>query len=121
MSTMYCEKCHTNVLTKREDLDIGIIIILFIFTAGLGVLIYLVVYYDKKLNRCIHCNSICKPLLLEDQSNKIIEPSKETFNYREINSTSDRDNNESKFCYNCGTKLDERERKFCPFCGVSVE
>jgi hypothetical protein len=118
---MYCEKCQTNVLTKREDLDIGIIIILFIFTAGLGVLIYLVVYYDKNSNRCIHCNSICKPVLLENQINKIVEPIKEPLSDMELNITENRNNKESKFCYNCGTKLDERERKFCSFCGVSVE
>lgn len=118
---MYCEKCQTNVLTKREDLDIGIIILLFIFTAGFGILIYLIVYYDKKPNRCIHCNSICKPMLLDSQNNKMVvqvEDKREKMqNYVSINTI----NTTSKFCYNCGTELDERERKFCPFCGVNVE
>jgi len=118
---MYCEKCQTNVLTKREDLDVGIIILLFIFTAGLGVLIYLVVYYDKKPNRCIHCNSICKPMLIEHHNDKklvTLEPkSEKTHNYVSIKTI----NETSKFCYNCGTELDDRERKYCPFCGVNVE
>ena len=118
---MYCEKCRANVLTKREDLDVGIIIILFIFTAGLGVLIYLVVYYDKNPNRCIHCNSVCKPMLIEYQSDKklasVEEKSEKMHNYISINEIKE----VSKFCYNCGTELDERERKFCPFCGVNIE
>ena len=117
---MYCEKCQTNVLTKREDLDIGIIILLFIFTAGLGIIIYLIVYYDKKPNRCIHCNSICKPMVLEFRNDKKVvqveDNRNKMQNYVPINSI----NEKSKFCYNCGTELDERERKFCPFCGVNV-
>ncbi|TFG18456.1 MAG: hypothetical protein EU531_00420 [Promethearchaeota archaeon] len=121
MSNMYCEKCQANVLTKREDLDIGIIIILFIFTAGLGVLIYLVVYYEKKSNRCIHCNSICKPMLLEYQNEQnlasVEETSKKMQNYVYVTKIEEN----VKFCYNCGTELDARERKFCPFCGVNVE
>ena len=118
---MYCEKCQTNVLTKREDLDIGIVILLFIFTAGFGIIIYLIVYYDKEPNRCIHCNSICKPMLIESQNNKTVvqveDKSEKMQNYVSINTINER----SKFCYNCGTELDERERKFCPFCGVNVE
>lgn len=118
---MYCEKCQANVLTKREDLDMGIIIILFIFTAGLGILIYLVVYYDRKPNRCIHCNSICKPKLVGYKKDKSITPVEEKAgkmqNYLSVNDIKE----ESKFCYNCGTELDERERRFCPFCGVNIE
>ncbi|TFG04002.1 MAG: hypothetical protein EU542_00390 [Promethearchaeota archaeon] len=122
MNTMYCEKCQTNVLTKREDLDVGIIILLFIFTAGLGVLIYLVVYYDKKANRCIHCNSVCKTMLLEyqkgNQLTSIDKNGEKNQNYVSVNKIEEK---ETKFCYNCGTELDERERKFCPFCGINIE
>ncbi len=118
---MYCEKCQTNVLTKREDLDIGIIILLFIFTAGVGIMIYLIVYCDKQPNRCIHCNSICKPILLESQNDKSViqveDNCNKMQNYVLINSI----NEKYKFCYNCGTKLDERERKFCHFCGINVD
>ncbi|MEJ2296521.1 MAG: hypothetical protein P8Y23_17375 [Candidatus Lokiarchaeota archaeon] len=72
MSTMYCNKCQSYGLTKREDLDMGIVIILFIFTGGLGFLIYLGIYYDKEPNRCIHCNSICNPVILEYRNEKRI-------------------------------------------------
>ena len=121
MNTMYCEKCQSYVLTKREDLDIGVVILLFIFTAGLGVLIYLMIYYDKETNRCIHCNSICNPMILEYQKDKRIPPveekSEKMLNYISLNTIE----NKSKFCYNCGTELDKREGRFCPFCGVNVE
>jgi hypothetical protein len=118
---MYCEKCQSNVLTKREDIDIGIIILLFIFTAGFGILIYLIVYHDKKPNRCIHCNSVCKPILIEEKTTSIDEQSKNTNNVDRNYILESKLSEDSRFCYNCGTELDSRERNFCPFCGVNVE
>ena len=122
MSNMYCPNCKMNVYTVREDIDIGLIIILFIFTAGIGILIYLAVYYDKKVNRCIHCKSVCKPLLIEQAPEVNEQASSEVKQYKPIIKEDVKsDNQDSKFCFNCGVKLDEREgRNFCPYCGTNI-
>jgi hypothetical protein len=40
---MYCPKCKMNVYTKKNDFNIGLAIILAIFTGGIGLLIYVAV------------------------------------------------------------------------------
>ena len=66
---MYCSNCKTNVLTMREEIDICLVIILCIFTAGFGLLIYLAIYYDKKPIHCVHCKATCQPNLSEQTNN----------------------------------------------------
>jgi hypothetical protein len=112
-----------NVFTVREEFDIGLMIILFIFTAGIGVLIYLAVYYDKEPNHCVHCKTICRPKYIQQssetislvqpqpKSNKAISPEREIVSMIEKN---------VKFCSNCGVEIDDRGGKFCPFCGFKV-
>jgi hypothetical protein len=51
MEKGYCPKCAKEVYMKREEIDICLCIILAIFTAGIGLLIYMVIYLDKKENR----------------------------------------------------------------------
>ena len=55
--TGYCPRCQQNVLLKREEIDTCLAIILLIFTAGIGLLIYLAIYYSKAEDRCIHCGA----------------------------------------------------------------
>ena len=57
---MFCPKCKKEVQTKREDIDWFLLIILAIFTAGFGVLIYLYFYFKKVENHCVWCESICQ-------------------------------------------------------------
>jgi hypothetical protein len=111
------------VLTAREEIDIGLIIILIIFTAGLGALIYLAIYYDKQENRCVHCKTICKPTPLEQtggnisllESPKSVEIRPVRNNYVPISQEP------TKFCFNCGVGVDERNGlKFCPYCGTKL-
>ena len=61
MVSNYCPNCKQNVLTVREDINLCLIIILCILSAGIFVLIYLAIYYSKEPNRCAHCKSICQP------------------------------------------------------------
>lgn len=124
MASKYCSNCKMNVLTVREDIDMCLIIILCIFTAGIGVLIYLAIYYDKEPNRCIHCKSICQPISNNQNDSVLnIKPSqidnyKETENYI-INNAHIAV--ELKFCPNCGVKIGERGGlKFCGFCGAKI-
>ncbi|MFW9894924.1 MAG: hypothetical protein ACFFD7_03890 [Candidatus Thorarchaeota archaeon] len=123
MSTMYCPKCKQNVLTKKEDFRIGLAIILIIFTGGLGLLIYLAIYLDKDRNRCVHCNSICGPKLVSNQSSsnyQVISSSNQISSQKAVVQTQLVEGN-PKYCFNCGVELDQREdAKFCRFCGTNI-
>ena len=124
MAKMYCSKCKMNVFTVREDLDIGLIIILCIFTAGIGAIIYLAIYFDNDSNRCIHCKSICQPIMIVDNNDDPMSPlkcgsnemsKKETISQIEIK------DKRTKYCFNCGIALDERERlNYCAYCGIKL-
>lgn len=57
MVTGFCQHCNQNVLLRRDDFDVCLAIILLIFTAGFGLIIYIAVYYSKPANRCIHCGN----------------------------------------------------------------
>lgn len=121
---MYCSNCKTNVLTVREEIDLGLVIILFIFTAGFGLLIYLAIYYDKKPTHCVHCKAICRPNLSEQTNNHLTLKPNEAKSYQEVKLYKANEpiiEEHSKFCYNCGVQLSEREGlKFCAFCGTKI-
>jgi len=124
MASKYCPNCKMNVLTVREDINLCLIIILCILSAGIFVLIYLAIYYDKEPNRCVHCKSICQPI--SNIQNDIVlnlKPS-QINNYQEVENYIENDSQvavESKFCSNCGVKIGEREGlKFCAFCGTKI-
>ncbi|MBA7531185.1 hypothetical protein ES705_23396 [subsurface metagenome] len=121
---MYCSNCKTNVLTMREEIDICLVIILCIFTAGFGLLIYLAIYYDKKPIHCVHCKATCQPNLSEQTNNHSTLKTNEAKSYQEIKlykSNEPAIEEHSIFCYNCGVQLSEREGlKFCAFCGTKI-
>ena len=120
MAIMYCQHCERKVLTSREEIDIGLVIILIIFTAGLGALIYLAIYYDKQENRCVHCKTICIPTPLE-QSGGTISLLESPKSVEKRNHYIPISQETSKFCYNCGVEIDERNGlKFCPYCGTKI-
>ena len=124
MASKYCPNCKMNVLTVREDIDICLLIILAIFTACIGPLIYLAIYYDKEPNRCVHCKSICQPISNNQNESVLnIKPS-QINNYQEAENSEKINAHiavESKFCSNCGVKIGEREGlKFCAFCGTKI-
>ncbi|MBD3196016.1 MAG: hypothetical protein GF317_13240 [Candidatus Lokiarchaeota archaeon] len=56
--TGYCQKCGQRVLLTRRSLDWGLAIILLIFTAGVGLIIYIIHYYTQPENICIHCGAL---------------------------------------------------------------
>lgn len=121
---MYCPKCNMNVYAKKNEFNIGLAIILAIFTGGIGLLIYVAIYLDREHKpRCIHCDSVCY-----EQKENI----QQSTNYQAINTSHyienqkvmvepQQANGKSKFCYNCGSELDQSEEaKFCALCGSSI-
>jgi len=118
----YCPKCEKGVITKEEEFNIALAIILAIFTGGIGLLIYIAVYMDKK-NRCIHCNSVCKTQIIENQpisGYQALNVPNQTQNQKSIIITQSA-GEKPKFCYNCGSELEHGENaKFCRLCGNSI-
>lgn len=121
--TMYCPNCKENVLTTREDVNLFLAFILVIFTSGIGLLIYLIIYYEREPNHCVHCHVICEPLLSQNleihsenhsTDNDVAEVQYATVIVKE-------QEGDSNFCYNCGTKLQRKEAQYCPLCGTSIE
>ncbi len=124
MATRYCPKCKMNVLTTREDIDICLVIILCIFTAGIGLLIYFAIYHEKEPNRCVHCKSIVQPVINEQRDTSLdlrsnqIEGYQKITNYKENRSIVEENSN---FCSNCGVQQSDREGlKYCAFCGSKI-
>jgi len=124
MVSKYCPNCKMNVLTVREDINICLLIILGIFTAFIGPLIYLAIYYDKEPNRCVHCKSICQPISNIQNDSALNSKPSQINKYQELETNTEKNVKvaaESKFCSNCGVKIGEREGlKFCAFCGTKI-
>ena len=125
MSMLYCPRCDTNVLATREDIDICLAIILLIFTAGIGLIVYLIYYYAQEENRCIHCRSICLPQKT-DQGINLITPVSNPYHYNQetqqvqLLETKSGEGEGSKYCNNCGVKLNRLDMNYCPFCGTNI-
>jgi hypothetical protein len=113
-----------NVLTKRDDIDICLVIILLIFSAGIGLLIYFAIYFGKEPIRCVHCNSIVQPVSIVQRVTTSDVKSNQTSSYQEIEIYKENISNakeNSGFCPNCGVKLSDRDGlKYCAFCGSKI-
>lgn len=121
---MYCSQCKTNVETKKMEFNIAFAIFLAIFTGGIGLLIYVAVYLDReKRPRCIQCNSVCYALTNTQPSPKyqLVTTTNQAMDQKTVLVTQTEDE-KSKFCYNCGSELNQREvARFCPLCGTSTD
>jgi len=120
----YCPNCKMNVLTVREDINLCLIIILCILSAGIFVLIYLAIYYEKEPNRCVHCKSICQPISNIQSNSALNSKSSQINKYQKVDNSINIDTPtvmDSNFCSNCGVKIGEREGlKYCAFCGTKI-
>jgi hypothetical protein len=118
-STEYCPHCKQRVLLVRKNFDICLALILLIFTAGIGLIIYLIIYYSQPKNRCIHCGTEINLLPSEFSSESSLQGSQQALIK---NHQRDVINEEQKiaYCPFCGIKLDKREQKFCENCGSSL-
>lgn len=121
MSKKFCPKCNEIVLTKRQEIDICLLIILGIFTGGIGALIYLLIYFNHEPDRCINCNTVCtyQPISPTNGSKKEINQSNFLQDEKEIKLKKDLMN----FCPNCGNKIvksNYQNPNFCPYCGEKL-
>jgi hypothetical protein len=119
--TGYCYHCKQQVLLKREDIDICLVLILAIFTAGIGLIVYLAYYYKKEEVHCVHCGATCSQTF--DPSESQIapqvsnQPQARLFQEQEAVKEEKADIN---FCPFCGENFNQAGVKFCPNCGSKI-
>jgi len=120
----YCPYCKQNVLMVKEAVNWALVIILLIFTGGIGLIIYGIIYYNKTPSRCIHCKSqIALAPTIRVQSSNQIQSNTRLRQESEINtveSVEDNKKQQQNFCSFCGELLLNREAKFCAHCGTKV-
>jgi len=120
----YCPNCGHNVLLFREAINWPLAIILLIFTGGIGLIVYGVIYYNKIPNRCIHCHSqIALVSTNSVQSSNQIQPISRLGQESGINAVDPVEDNKTlqqNICSFCGEALFNKEAKFCAHCGTKV-
>lgn len=115
----YCEHCKQNVLLTRQDIDVCLAIILLLFTAGIGLVIYLIIYYSKSKNRCVHCGTEVVTFL-EQQTPSPKQISYQQQEKKQVLPVEIVEGEQANYCPLCGAKLDEKKQSFCPNCGSKI-
>ena len=120
----YCPFCKQNVLLVREAVNWPLIIILIIFTGGIGLIVYGIVYFNKAPSRCIHCRS---QIALGSTSNvqssnqsQIITALEQENDINAGDHVEDNKTQQLKFCSFCGEALLNKNAMFCAHCGTKV-
>jgi len=120
----YCPNCGQNVLLVREAINWLLVIILLIFTGGIGLIVYGIIYYNKVPSRCIHCHSQIALISTSSvQSSNQIQPIAQLGQESDINAVDSVEDNKTlqqNFCSFCGEALLNKEAKFCAHCGTKV-
>lgn len=120
----YCPSCKQNVLLVREAINWPLAIILLIFTGGIGLIVYGIIYYNKVPSRCIHCHSqIALVSTSRVQSSNQIQPISRLGQESDINAVDPVEDNKTlqqNICSFCGEALFNKEAKFCAHCGTKV-
>lgn len=132
--TGFCPNCKQNVLLVREEINWPLAIILLCFTGGIGLIIYLIIYYSKTEDHCVHCHSQIKsitapyaqPAELKAQNTQNsyrfqTETQKlQKSEYTGSESVEGVKNIQPNYCPFCGERLENKDAKFCPHCGTKV-
>ena len=120
----YCPYCKQNVLLVREAANWPLMIILLIFTAGVGLIIYGIIYFNKNPSRCIHCHSqIALASTSSVQSTNQIQTKTDLgqeSDIKAVDSVEDNKTLQQNFCSFCGGLLLNKKAKFCAHCGTKV-
>ena len=120
----YCPYCKQNVLLVRESANWPLVIILLIFTAGIGLIIYGIIYFNKAPNRCIHCHTqialtSTSSVQSSNQIQSITRLGQKSDN-NAVDSVEDIKSIQQNFCSFCGELLLNKKAKFCAHCGTKV-
>ena len=96
----YCPVCKKEVNLERERMELWIVILLLIFTGGIGLIFY---YFLRERRRCGYCGSYCQSTL---------------YNGRSAQENGEITRVKGIFCKFCGTELNRENQEFCPSCGT---
>ena len=132
--TGFCPNCKQNVLLVREEINWPLAIILLIFTGGIGLIIYLIIYYSKTEDCCVHCHSQITTITAPSAQPAQQIAQKDQNPYRFQTETQNQQKNEYRisesvedvktiqlnFCPFCGERLENKDATFCPHCGTKV-
>jgi len=106
----YCPNCKKNVEKKKGSFSFLLAFLLAL--TGIGLIIYILYYLDRKPKYCKLCDTKCEKLQVEVKSQQIKE--------QEFSQTKITDE-KVQFCHNCGTQIEFREdAQFCNYCGDNV-
>ncbi|MHA2288524.1 MAG: hypothetical protein ACXABG_07040 [Promethearchaeota archaeon] len=120
-ATGYCPYCKQNVLMVREAVNWALVIVLIIFTGGIGLIVYAIVYFNKTPNHCIHCRSkIISASTINDKSLNQVQSTPQLGQDSGNNSLEIAKEQQQIFCSFCGEALHNRKAKFCAHCGSKV-
>lgn len=114
----FCPHCQQDVLLHREPINPILAIILFCCTLGIGFFIYLIIYYSKSENRCVHCGT--QVTSLQNQYSQTISqlPNQQQAQFSQVKTT---ESDIVRYCHLCGGKLDKDTQNFCPHCGSKID
>ena len=120
----YCPQCRQQVLLAREDIDWMLAILLICFSCGLGLIIYLIIYYGKPENRCVHCYTIVEPqapsVYQQPPQPYEVQPTQENiYEIPQKQAQTSKEEVKAKFCPYCGEEVVENAR-FCQGCGAKA-
>ncbi|MFX1339460.1 MAG: hypothetical protein ACFFDK_12680 [Promethearchaeota archaeon] len=115
----YCEHCKQNVSLRRQEIDTWLAIILLLFTGGIGFIIYLIIYYSKPKNRCVHCGTVVSSIL-DQQTPTPKQITYQQHEKKEVLPVEIVEGEQVKYCPLCGADLDEKTQNFCPNCGSKI-
>jgi hypothetical protein len=118
--TGFCSRCNSNVLLVRERIDVCLAVVLLIFTGGIGLIIYLAIYYSKPKEHCIHCQGkVTVSPISTSYTQQTQPPIQKTSPSRSSKETEEVLGFRPNFCAYCGEKI-RPGTNFCENCGSKV-
>ena len=102
----YCPNCKRNVIINRGKFSYLLAFLLAL--TGIGLIIYILYYIDRKPNHCVHCGTVCQVPKLENQIEQE-EHQKGSIVTKKI-----------YYCPYCGERLEREYAKFCYKCGSKI-
>ncbi|MBY9006752.1 MAG: hypothetical protein KGD63_08345 [Candidatus Lokiarchaeota archaeon] len=110
MKVYYCKKCQKETPFEREKMNIGVIIVLAIFTGGVGIPFYIWAHHSNHKKMCIYCGT---PRFSPIETST---PSSET----PKSSVMHISGNKVKYCDFCGNSIESENTTYCPECGEKL-
>ena len=110
MKVYYCKKCQKETPFEREKMNIGIIIVLAIFTGGIGIPFYIWGHHANHKKMCIYCgtprfNNLDSPIPMREPNNSSVVTIS---------------GNKIKYCVYCGNSIENEDTTYCPECGEKI-